>query len=259
MYAPSPTGVTPRFFQRLVHLVLPASCLACSEPVWTPRASLGLCDGCRGRLAAWPGGCAACGEAVASGSTANEATSEGSGRCAGCRDAAPAYDALLAAWSYAPPLDAVVAGLKFRRLDYLGRQLGAAIAERWRVELGGHDWVVPLPLHWSRRLQRGFDQAARIATPIAAALGIPRVGALRRRRRTRPQSRLDREARLGNLEGAFAVRRPTAVAGRRIVLVDDVVTTGATLAAAAAALRRAGAARVTAVAAARTPPTRRSP
>jgi ComF family protein len=147
----------------------------------------------------------------------------------------------------------VILALKFRRLDYLGRHLAHELAAALGGEFESADLVVPVPLHWTRRVARGFDQAERIAVPLAARLGLPVAGVLRRRRATGAQARLGRAARLANLAGAFRVDRAQAVVGRRVLLVDDVTTTGATLEAAAAALLSAGAAEVFALTAARTP------
>ena len=147
----------------------------------------------------------------------------------------------------------MIQGLKFGRLDYLGRHLAEAIAEILGEELEGFDAVVPVPLHWRRRLARGYNQAERIARPLAGLLGLPPLSALSRRRATPPQSRLGREERLGNLRRAFRVPRPEKISGLHLLLVDDVATTGATLDAAAATLKNAGAAAVTALAAGRTP------
>ncbi len=113
-----------------------------------------------------------------------------------------------------------------------------------------------MPLHWRRRLTRGYNQAESIARPLARRLGRPLVPALRRIRATAPQARLERSRREANLRRAFEMRARSgaAIDGRRVLLVDDVATTGATLHHAAAALRRGGATGVVALATARTPP-----
>ncbi len=115
----------------------------------------------------------------------------------------------------------------------------------------GVDAVVPIPLHRARLVERGFNQAALLARPLARRLGAsfePR--ALMREVATEVQASLDRTARQDNVRGAFAARGG-ALAGRCVLLVDDVTTTGATLAAATHAVQRAGAARVHAVVLAR--------
>jgi ComF family protein len=155
----------------------------------------------------------------------------------------------------------VVRGLKFGRLDYLGGHLAAALVDGLGDRLAGFDRVVPVPLHWRRRLARGYNQAEQIARPLAARLGLPCAPLLARRRATPPQSLLGKADRLANLRRAFRVPRPEKVRGLRILLVDDVATTGATLDAAARALKNAGAAAVIALVAGRTPldPLDRSP
>jgi len=215
---------------------------------------LGLCQICRGRLRPLPpGGCAVCRRTL-------PATNLPAGwRCQPCRDEPPAYERLLALWSYEEPLTAVVRGLKFRRLDYLGRHLGELLADRFASELSdlgdlekGIDLIVPVPLHWRRRLHRGYNQAQLIAAPLARRLALPLAPLLRRTRATPPQSLLGKTARLANLRRAFRVPHPERLQGRHLLLVDDVATTGATLEAAAAVLRKAGAASVTAMTVGRT-------
>ena len=92
------------------------------------------------------------------------------------------------------------------------------------------DYVVPVPLHWTRRLKRGYNQAEVIAVEIGKVLGAgvgPR--ALRRTRRTRTQTRLDVAAKAGNVAGAFSASRLPDPCPAHILLVDDTFTTGATL------------------------------
>lgn len=102
------------------------------------------------------------------------------------------------------------------------------------------DAVVPLPLHPLKRCRRGYNQSEYIAEGIAAQLGaeVDRRS-VRRSRNTGSQALLSHRERVRNVEGAFAVRHPEALAGRHVLLVDDVMTTGNTLLACAAEIVRA--------------------
>lgn len=128
-----------------------------------------------------------------------------------------------------------------------GRFFAAMLGERaaeapWLRDV---DAVVPVPLHWSRRLKRGYNQAEIIAGELAKALGARlRTDLLVRRHRTKTQTKLSLEEKARNVAGAFAVsgkplRRvqkegnqgtPAEILNvRHILLVDDVFTTGSTL------------------------------
>lgn len=248
-YGNDPSGVTPparRWRDHLVHALLPAPCLGCGRPLPWSGTELGLCEDCRGKLRRPAAACAVCALPLSG------VLPEG-WCCAACRERPPAFDRLLTLWSYEAPLDTVIQALKFRRLDYLGRHLGEAIAVRWEEELAGADLVVAVPLHWRRWLSRGYNQAERIARALASRRGLPLVSTLARRRGTPPQTSLGREERKANLRRAFRIRRAARIRGRCVVLVDDVATTGATLEAAAAVLKENGATSVLAVVAGRTP------
>ncbi len=106
------------------------------------------------------------------------------------------------------------------------------------------DAVAPVPLHWFRAWQRGYNQAAILSRLIAKQLQTNYMTPLRRVRYTRQQARMDLTQRRKNVHRAFAVANHKAVINQRLLLVDDVFTTGATLAAATTALLDAGAASV---------------
>jgi ComF family protein len=133
-----------------------------------------------------------------------------------------------------------------RRLKYCDRaDLARPLADLLRLLAREHaleaDLVVPVPLHALRLCERGYNQAALLARPLARDLGAPVAPtALERIRHGPPQARLGAADR-ARIATSFRVRDPRRVRGRRVLLVDDVVTTGATLEACAAALTAAGA------------------
>ena len=149
--------------------------------------------------------------------------------------------------------------LKYAGDRRLAEPLGRAVGRRWARAGAGGDVLVPVPASRDRVGERGHDQAVLIARAAGAVLGLPvREDLLQRRWVTAAQFDLDREARAGNVAGAFRVRRGAELPARGgpggppwIVLVDDVLTTGSTLAACATALLAAGALAVSAVTVAR--------
>lgn len=113
--------------------------------------------------------------------------------------------------------------------------------------LAGVDALQAVPMHWWKRIRRGYNQADLIARQISRASGIPVIKALKAVRGHSSQTRRTAAGRAKNVEGMFAVARPESVARLHIALVDDVITTGSTLSEAAHALVDAGAARISIV------------
>ncbi len=174
--------------------------------------------------------------------------------CARCQHAPPPLDACIAALDYGYPWDTLIARFKFHGEPGWAAPLAALMrkAPGAAALLARADRVLPLPLAPGRLARRGYNQALELARHLAP--GRVDDGSLRRIRDTAPQARLDRDARLRNVAGAFDVAPGAApdLRGRHLLLVDDVMTSGATLAAAAQALRQAGTRRVSALVLART-------
>ena len=101
---------------------------------------------------------------------------------------------------------------------------------------------MPVPLHWSRKWKRGYNQAEILAQGIAMEMRIPvRTDLLRRIRRTATQTRLGIEAKGENVAGAFCanIKKPDTIKGiRHVILIDDVFTTGSTMTECFMALRK---------------------
>jgi len=211
----------------LLARLIPDRCPGCDA-----RTSSGFCRGCRADFVPVEDPCPSCGLACP---------------VAVCpRERAPwSLDAVVAPYDYVEPVRGHLKRLKFARERRLGRALGEALAAVLAVHptTPDIDTIIAVPLHRRRLLERGYNQAAEIAYPVAAALRVPllRTG-ISRSRATAAQSLLTAAARHTNLRGAFVVSRD--VRGRQVGIVDDVLTTGATLNALAAALKSAGAERV---------------
>ena len=172
------------------------------------------------------------------------------GRCRLCRDGLAGFDAAFAYGEYDGPLRKLIHLFKYGRVKPLAKPLARLMAGALPRE-HRFDLVVPMPLHWTRRWNRGFNQAELLAKVLSRRLNAPVVRAVRRKRRTAPQAGLTNSERRLNVSGAFALNPGVSVKDRHVLLVDDVMTTGATAAACAALLKRAGAKRVSVLALAR--------
>lgn len=247
--APYPLEATGSLPQRLLDLLFPPRCVHCGrmgEPlcavcrasIQSPRSP--RCVRCDRSLGGAPG--PRCGQCVALASQGRQI----------------ALQRIIVAADYGDAARSAIRALKFRRQRRLAQPLGLLLVEAiQRADAPAADLIIPMPLHADRRRERGYNQAALLARPVARALRLPlRDDALTRVRATRPQTHLHRDARHANVAGAFALSGPTAeraLAGQRILLIDDVTTTGATLEAAAEALLAAQPAAIYAAAVARPP------
>jgi len=180
----------------------------------------------------------------------NRAPLDESGRCALCRLDLNGFDQVYSFGAYEGVLRKLIHVFKFGGVRTLQRPLGALMAQALPRELS-FDAVVPMPLHWRRRWQRGFNQSELLAREIARKWSVPVRALVRRKRATAPQAGLTSAQRRKNVQGAFGVKKGMRLKGMRLLLIDDVLTTGATASACARALKRAGAAQVTFLALAR--------
>ena len=232
-----------RAVDALANLFFPDECLACRLPLGRLQ-DRGLCDGCWEKILALrirPPWCPSCGLPY------QQWGEGGSHLCSECILRPPPYSGARSFGFYSLELRRGVHALKFsgRRnlVDLLAPQLGAAFYDTWTRS--DADVIIPIPLHPVRTRARGFNQSALLAERLSRLLGIPwNSRVLLRVRDTAPQVNLTDRERFQNVRRAFLCKKPQAVAGKQVLLVDDVMTTGATVRSAAGALLKGGAHRV---------------
>ena len=230
-----PAGRIAALAAPLLDLIYPASCTGCGGKV--PCSAVRLCACCIGSLP-WLGesGCTRCGSELDKG-----------GRCPLCRhvDSSLAY-VRSTVW-FAGCVPELVHALKYSRR----REIAPLMAE---LALAGGglagllrttDMIVPVPLHWRRKIKRGFNQSELLASELSGLTGIAAGGSgVVRCRATATQTRLNPEQRRNNVAGAFVCRDKELIQNKTILVVDDVMTTGATLGEVARSLAASGARRV---------------
>ena len=166
------------------------------------------------------------------------------GACGICQREPPSFDCAAVAGPYEGSLRRAIHLFKYDRMTPLVRPLGLHLAEA-AAAFSDFDAIVPAPLYWSRRWDRGFNQADLLAREVSRRTGIRVDRSLLRTRSTPPQAGLSAAERRRNVRGAFrAAGGGAGIRGKRLIVVDDVMTTGATLEACARALKRAGAGEV---------------
>lgn len=224
--------------QSVLRLLYPAQCLTCDALVEQDHA---LCAEC------WHGAhfitglvCDCCGVPLP-GEEAEEVL------CDDCMVIARPWTRGRAAFLYSETGRKLVLALKHGDRTDLAPPAARWLAQAARGLMSEKTLLVPVPLHWRRRVQRRYNQSAEMARALAQISGAPyRPDILERRTVTRSLDGLSREARFEVLSGAIDVvhDKDTDVAGKGVLLIDDVMTSGATLAACTEALNGAGAANV---------------
>ena len=120
----------------------------------------------------------------------------------------------------------------------MGEMFGEELLDSGEFE--GVDLIIPIPLHYRRRLRRGYNQSEQLAIGIGRKMGIKcDFRSVCRRRFNDSQTSKSRGERWENVEEIFEVRRVDKLRGKHILLIDDVLTTGATMASCASTIVKA--------------------
>lgn len=229
---PPETSRIDRFIGIALDTLYPPTCPLCGS-----AAMDGICAPCLQQLPRVDQPCPCCG-------------TPGRSRlvCGRCQGNPPAYERAIVPFCYAPPLAGLIKQYKYRRKITLAEPLARTLARdlAGRIDTGvlsRPQLIVAVPLHWTRLLQRGFNQSLELAKPLSRELGVPLAPtATSRRRRTSSQVNLSLKHRRNNVRGCFELRRE--LGGESIAIVDDVMTSGETVNALAETLLEGGARRV---------------
>ena len=129
------------------------------------------------------------------------------------------------------PYSAIIHDIKYRHMPRMGMWLAYRAASGMTDFFSDIDIIVPVPLHFTKLAQRGYNQSLYIARGIAQACGAQVVEALKATRSHSTQTRKGAYDRWKNIAGAYALAPAAAhkLQDRHVLIVDDVVTTGSTL------------------------------
>jgi len=231
----------------LVSLIYPATCLGCESRIDSFDSGVDaefaqqFCAACWKALPhSTASGCPKCGSYIKRPVTFGD-------RCALCFDTQFHFGRNFSIGSYRGLLKLLILRTKRDMDEVLALHIGRMLGHRLNhSELATRaDMLVPVPIHWRRRLKRGFHASQVIAEGVASVLQIPVQGNLLScKRLTEKQGKLTGNKRFENVKNSFGLKSLTRVDGANVLIIDDVMTSGATLSELAKILKKAGAAEV---------------
>jgi competence protein ComFC len=224
--------------QGLNHLLWPAVCVNCKQSIC--ETDNALCKNCWDEILFCTAGdyCHCCGRDASKFAIVN-------GACPNCQDKQIHFDGIARSGVYGDALQQMILSFKKGRTE-LDLTLGFLANSALQGSLFCNDIeiFVPVPLHWTRRLIRGYNQSLVLAKKLKHSAAKISTELVRIRRTKAQPTMASPAARARNVAGAFAVRRGHNFAGSKVCLIDDIKTTGATLNECAKTLKEAGASKV---------------
>lgn len=240
-------------YQKVVELLFPPLCLLCDGQLDVPFEDAMYCWNCRKRhLTALSSACYRCGARLPyriEGErkvpmVPRQSTAEG---CPDCRKEKWTFSRTVSLGTYFGRWREHVYEIKRRNHHVHAYQAGKMLAypllqAEWFED---YDALVPMPSHFWRYWQRGFNPAEEIALGVSYMTDLPVIAkALYCYRYTEKQGQLSRSQRLLNVRDSVRINKPQQLAGKSVVLIDDVMTTGTSMNQLAKLCRKAGAKRV---------------
>ena len=230
-------GLARRLGRPLIDLAFPPECPLCHAELPAEQAG-DACESCRQELlASTTNRCPRCAARVSE-------TLAPAVDCYACRGVSFRFDSAFALGDYDGLLRSAVLQMKHAVREPLSFTIGRMMAERFgEFSAQQHfDQIMPIPMHWRRRLTRATNSPDLVAEALGVTLKTPvDLRGLVRVRNTEQQTAVAASLRAENLRGAFSLRADRQVSGQAILVVDDILTTGATCSEAARVLKQAGA------------------
>lgn len=234
-------------FSGLLDVLYPRHCFACDKSLHEEKNTY-VCESCLEIIEATEAKrCIKCGLKSGPGITSS---SKG---CPECKNANLGFEKSLFVSDNIEPMRTLIHQFKYKKHMCLAAPLGSLLVNLLHQKtIGKIDAVVPVPLHWKKKQERGFNQSELMAKEISKKLSIPiYTNNLFRDKNTLSQTQLSRTQRQKNVKGAFKVKNSEIFYQKNILLVDDVLTTGMTASECAKSLENAGTSKVFLIALAR--------
>jgi len=232
----------PIFKSWFLHIFFPQTCFCCGADM--ARADVSpLCPECMKDLKPVTGLiCRRCGLPLKDGGTFCY-------KCRGSKGGKFKCSFIRSSLLFTPASRALVHALKYGGYVHIAKFFAPLLhsAYKQNPEFFEADFIVPVPIHNSRRRKRGFNQALLLAQGLSALSGVPCAQLITKHKKTQSQTALNKEARAQNVKNVFTCTDKAAVKKKAVILVDDVCTTSSTLEECARALKQAGAREVLAI------------
>lgn len=212
-----------KYKEELLDIVYPKICLGCKNRIPADCEKY-LCSACLDKLQKIkPPLCTVCGKPIDDTDVC---------RCSECSGYKYHFSRGYTASVYEGLIKDCIHNFKYNSHTYLGGTLAGLMADFASSHIGLNkvDLIVPVPLHWRKLRDRGFNQSVILTKLLSRTLGIPFINkGISRIKALPPQAGLPRKDRIRNSHGIFKVTRPEYFCGKHILLIDDVFTTGATV------------------------------
>lgn len=227
------------YFGSLLNIIYPKTCLVCHSRLENNTVDNSLCTNCRQEIKKnIPPFCVICGRQIRGNQIYKNV-------CPNCLRRNFCFDRALSPCVYEGVIRELIHKFKYQNKGYLNRLLTGFLIEfirQNRITTQLFDLVMPIPLHQTRLREREFNQAELLARRIAQEFCLVLSSSnLWQKHHRKTQMELKKTQRWENIKDSFALRNPSQVKGKNILLIDDVLTTGATCSEASSTLKAAGA------------------